>query len=200
MNFEDTTFLFTCDNRNRGIVRLNFDEAACLWKAVKSTKGTILEIGRRHGGSTLLLLAASDPSREVLSVDLDPAHHPVIEEWFGKPEMVGRLHLSTENSITFLTGKLGLIFVDGDHTLEGVSADVKAHWPQLSIGDNCPALAVFHDALPNPGLDYCGEINYCPGVLEVCEKLIQAGCGRVISKAGSILVIEKLSEIPFGLF
>lgn len=200
MHFEDTAFLFTCDNRNRGIIRLNFDEAACLWKAVKATRGPILEIGRRHGGSTLLILAASDSSREVLSVDFDPDHHPLIEEWFAKPEFSTRLRLSTENSVSFVTERLGLIFVDGDHSFEGVSADVKTHWPQLSTIDNCPGLAVFHDAVPNPGLDYCGEINYCPGVTNICDRLVQAGCGKLLTKAGSTLVLEKISELPDGFF
>lgn len=200
MFFEDLVFLFSCDNRNRGIVRLNFDEAACLWKAVKSTKGPILEIGRRHGGSTLLLLAASDDSRQVISVDIDPDHHPLIEQWFAKPEFKNRLSLSTENSSAIKTEKLGLLFIDGDHTFVGVSADVKSHWPELSALDGCAGLAVFHDAVPNPGLDYCGEINHCPGVTDVYERLVAAGCGRVVAQAGSMVVLEKISDLPYGLF
>ncbi|MDO8370146.1 MAG: class I SAM-dependent methyltransferase [Candidatus Nitrotoga sp.] len=200
MFFEDIVFLFTCDNRNRGIVRLNFDEAACLWKAVKSTRGPILEIGRRHGGSTLLLLAASDASRDVISVDLDPDHDPLIDEWFARPEFKTRLRLSTENSVVFRTEKIGLLFVDGDHSFLGVSADVKSHWPQLSNFDGFSSFAVFHDAVPNPGLDYCNGINHCPGVMEVCDRLVKAGCGRVLNQAGSILVLEKITDLPDGFF
>src|SRR5207245_8520064 len=35
--FEDLAWIFTCDSRNRGLVRQGFDEAAVLWKAVKAT-------------------------------------------------------------------------------------------------------------------------------------------------------------------
>ena len=62
--FEDLAWLFTCDSRNRGLIRQGFDEAALLWKAVKTTTGNILEIGRNFGGSTVLL-AVAGPDREI---------------------------------------------------------------------------------------------------------------------------------------
>src|ERR1700724_4312253 len=68
-SFEDLVWLFTCDSRNRGLIRQGFDEAALLWKAVKATAGNILEIGRNLAGSTVLLAAAA-AERTVYSVDL----------------------------------------------------------------------------------------------------------------------------------
>src|SRR5205807_6463196 len=68
--FEDLTWLFTCDSRNRGLIRQGFDEAALLWKAVKSTSGNILEIGRNLGGSTVLLATAAAANREIYSIDI----------------------------------------------------------------------------------------------------------------------------------
>src|SRR5207237_930554 len=62
--FEDLAWIFTCDSRNRGLVRQGFDEAAVLWKAVKATSGNMLEIGRNLAGSTVLLDAAAAPDRE----------------------------------------------------------------------------------------------------------------------------------------
>src|SRR5947199_5554356 len=66
--FEDIAWLFTCDSRNRGLIRQGFDEAALLWKAVKTTRGNILEIGRNFAGSTVLLAAAA-PDRQIYSID-----------------------------------------------------------------------------------------------------------------------------------
>src|SRR5437588_2482754 len=67
-SFEDLAWLFTCDSRNRGLIRQGFDEAALLWKAVKTTRGDILEIGRNFAGSTVLLAAAA-PDRQIYSID-----------------------------------------------------------------------------------------------------------------------------------
>ena len=67
--FEDLAWIFTCDSRNRGLIRQGFDEAALLWKAVKATSGNILEIGRNLAGSTVLLAAATGPDREIYSID-----------------------------------------------------------------------------------------------------------------------------------
>ncbi len=196
MNFEDVVFLFTSDNRNRGVIRMNFDEAACLWKAVKSTQGDILEVGRRHGGSTVLLLAASAPDRKVISVDIDPAHHATANAFFACPEVTARVELVVGDSRTHRTGALGLIFIDGDHSYEGAAADVAAHWRQLTPG----GLVVFHDAVPNDGLEYNNEINHCPGVTEVCDRLLARGVVTSVASAGSVLVMKKCDELPAGIF
>jgi len=67
--FENLAWLFTCDSRNRGLIRQGFDEAALLWKAVKSPSGDILGIGRNLAGSTVLLAAASEADRNIYSID-----------------------------------------------------------------------------------------------------------------------------------
>ncbi len=69
MNFEELAWLFSCDNRNRGILRMNFDEAALLWKAVRASSGPMLEVGSRFGDSAVLMLSAA-PDRALFSIDL----------------------------------------------------------------------------------------------------------------------------------
>lgn len=193
MNFEDMRFLFAetlyGDNRDRGIVRLNYDEAELLWNSVKDTEGTIMEIGRRHGGSTVLITAAAGPDREVISVDIEPKHLPIPEEYFANTEFSKSLKLITDDSANITTGELGLLFVDGDHSYEGVSRDIKNHWPDVVDG----GLVVFHDAVPNPGLAYCNQSNHCPGVTKACAELVESGKGEEVAKAGSVLVLRKLS-------
>lgn len=194
MNFEDLVWLFTSDNRNRGIVRLNFDEAGLLWRTVRHTRGSILEIGRRHGGSTVMILAAAD-NRPVTSIDLAPAHHPLAEQFFQRPEVAARLRLIVGDSRQPLNDCFGCAFIDGDHSYEGVRDDVLAHWNNVQASPDGPALIAFHDAVPNPGLHWASEINHCPGVAQLCDQLCSGGYAVIEETAGSMLTVRKIRDL-----
>lgn len=197
--FHRLAFFFQCDNRSRGIIRQNFDEAACLWEAVQNTRGNILEIGRRLGGSTYLLISAAN-GRHVTSIDIAPLHHPRIAKTLAYWEKQGAVTLVVGDSRTYASGPLGLLFIDGDHSFPGCSADVVAHWAQLHPVESHKALAVFHDAVPNNGRAYENSSNHDPAVTEVCARIIECGAGILVKTVGSMLVMEKLKELPSDLF
>jgi hypothetical protein len=116
--------------------------------------------------------------------------------------------------------RFGFVFIDGDHTFEGVLADVLAHWNALQTSDEYPALAAFHDALPNDNFKWRDadrklkrlwirvknkfrkrqkpEVapGYEPGVLKVCDELIRQGLAAKWRSAGSMLVLKKLIDLP----
>ena len=148
--FEDLAWIFNCDSRNRGLIRQGFNEAAVLWKAVKATSGDILEIGRNLAGSTVLLAAAAGPDREIYSIDNRSNEDRTCKDYLARTSNKGRVHLLVADSrVPVPNLRLGLLFIDGDHTFEGVLADVVAHWNALQSSSEYPALAAFHDALPN---------------------------------------------------
>jgi len=219
-SFEDLVWLFTCDSRNRGIIRQGFDEAALLWKAVKATAGDIVEIGRNHAGSTVLMAAAS-PGRVIHSVDINPKHHPRCEDYLNRAEIRDRLRLLvTDSRQTLPNVTCGFLFIDGDHSFEGVLADVMAHWNALKNLGAKPGLAAFHDALPNDNFKWRDEQrrfnrfwtrvknrlrkrqkpeiapDYEPGVFQVCQRLIDYGLATRWGAAGSMLVLRKVSDLP----
>jgi hypothetical protein len=219
-NFEDLTWLFCCDSRNRGIIRQGFDEAALLWKAVRATAGNIIEVGRNHGGSTVLLTAAS-PGRTIHSIDIAPDHSPLADEYLKRPENSKRLRLLTADSRQSLPGvECGFLFIDGDHSFAGVLADVMAHWNALKDMEGKPGLAAFHDALPNDNFkwrDSGRRLNrflirlknkfrerqkpeiaqdYEIGVNRVCQRLLDDGLAERWGAASSVLVLRKLRELP----
>ena len=210
--FEALAFLFTSDNRNRGILRMNFDEAALLWKSVRATHGGVLEIGRRFGGSTVLLALAA-PGRTITSIDVAPEHASIAQAFFDRPEIAARLELLVADSRKPLPGRrFGVLFIDGYHSFEGVLCDVEAHWNSLQGGS--PLLCIFHDAVPNPGLHPEPEgivaiteaarrrvddpllTNHFIGVEFVRELLVARGFARHLESAGSVLVLEKSADLP----
>jgi hypothetical protein len=218
--FENLAWLFTCDSRNRGIIRQGFDEAALLWEAVKATSGSILEIGRNVAGSTVLL-AAAGPAREIYSIDIKSNVHPACAKFLSRSGAKGRVHLLVCDSRRSLPAlEFGFLFIDGDHSLDGVLADVCAHWDALQTRTDCPALAAFHDALPNDNFKWRDanrrlhrvlirlknkfrkrqkpEIapDYEPGVLRVCQSLIHLGLAARWDAAGSMCVLRKLADLP----
>ena len=219
--FEDLTWLFTCDSRNRGLIRQGFNEAALLWKAVKATSGNILEIGRNLGGSTVLLAAAAEADRWIYSVDSRSNEDRACKQFLERPANRERVHLLVANSRMPLPNlRFGLLFVDGDHTFEGVLADVIAHWTALGSSDQRPALAAFHDAVPNQNFKWRDadrkfkrswirwrnkfrkrqkpEIapDYEPGIARVCDELARQGLAESWAAAGSMLVLKKLADLP----
>ena len=91
--FEDLAWIFTCDSRNRGLIRQGFDEAALLWKAVKATSGNILEVGRNLAGSTVLLAAAAGPPRHIYSIDNRSNEDRACKDYLARLEHKARVHL-----------------------------------------------------------------------------------------------------------
>jgi Methyltransferase domain len=218
--FEDLAWLFTCDSRNRGLIRQGFDEAALLWKAVQATRGNILEVGRNFGGSTVLLAAAA-PTRQIYSIDNRSHEDRACKNYLTRSNNEGRVHLLVTDSRKTLPGlDFGLLFIDGDHSFEGVLADVVAHWNSLQASGDRIALAAFHDAVPNDNFKWRDserqlhrvltrlknklrgrqkpEVapDYEPGVRRVCDALILRGAASKWGNAGSMLVLEKLSDLP----
>jgi predicted O-methyltransferase YrrM len=151
--FEDLSFVFTSTQLDNGIAQLTIEEAAHLFRTARDAgPGTLVEIGRYKGGSTLVLATAMHPGARLVSYDLHAV--PGVpsadfdRELRGVLERYGlgdRVELVVGDSHTAeLPGGCVLVFVDGDHSLEGVLADYE-HWKRaLEPGGHL----LFHDA-PN---------------------------------------------------
>lgn len=126
MNFEDLTFLFTCNKHNRGMVRLDLDESACLFKTVKGLNNGI-EIGRASGGSTILI--ASAIYGQLVSIDIKPIDDYRLEIILEQKSLdnvvlvVGDSKTYDTNKIIPILDVVDFVFIDGDHNYEGAKSD-----------------------------------------------------------------------------
>ncbi len=181
--------IFAGSISNGRIIGQRINEAALLWRAAKMSSGPILEVGREFGGSTLLLLGASE-RRPMVSVDSAPRHVALADKVFKRPDVARRLKLYDQSSREEIAEtEFGMIFIDGDHSYPGICHDIATFWNSLRSFDGKPPLAAFHDAADNP-------ITFVEPVKHACEQLLaEPGIARVVESWGSMLVLEKIGNI-----
>jgi len=179
--FEDCTFMFNYkDQKTSGLIWMNHDEAALLWKAVKTRPpGTnMVEIGRCEGGSTLLMGAAKGPDHDLVSLDIDPVNDKQLE---GMIDSLGLrfIHLLTADGSkypAYAILNIGLVFIDGDHQYESIKADYENWFPEVIEG----GLIVFHDVRPD-----------CVGPWKFYQELLAGDEVEPVAKWGSLAVMRK---------
>lgn len=183
------SWIFASSLSNHRVVHQRIDEASALWRAVKSTDGPILEIGRAAGGSTLILLAASS-NRQVVSIDRAPFEAWCAKLAFMRDDVKKRLKLYTQTSrVEIIENNFGLIFIDADHSYEGVCHDIAMFWNKLKPVNGKKPLMAFHDGASNP-------ITFVEPVHQACTELLSnTAIARKIESWGSMLVVEKLADI-----
>ena len=149
-DFSHLLWLFNSPKETRNIIRLDLHEAGLLYKYAseqwtrmpKDEHGNIiLEIGRYWAGSTVLLaMATHDTKVKIVSVDVvEGCHDPDADDWLNEYEEKDRIDIRVDNSHAMKNFPISLLFVDGDHSYEGVKKDFIHHWNYL----NGPCLA--HD-------------------------------------------------------
>ncbi len=141
--------------------------APCIHAMLESGQpiNNYLEIGVAAGGTTALFNHFFHPSRIVL---VDDNKHPkahvrgYILDGVGREEIVG----NSQDPVTIgvvaalAPERFDLIIIDGDHTFQGVKADVENYFPMLRPG----GFLIFHDSV-------CQE---CWGVHLVVEEVKQS--------------------------
>ena len=182
-------WIFASSLSNHRVIHQRVDEATVLWRSVKRTAGPILEVGRAAGGSTIVILGSSG-DRNVVSIDRAPTQPEMTKVVFSRPDVQSRLKLYNQSSREEIAEReFGMMFIDGDHSYEGVCHDIATFWNCLKSFDGKAPLAVFHDAADNP-------IGYVPAVKRACDELIGEGrVARVVDSWGSMLAVEKLGDL-----
>ena len=192
-DFAHLLWLFNSPRETRNIIRLDLHEAGLLYKYAKQTwiepkklfhhtgKGnTILEIGRYWGGSTVLLAMATHNSDvNVVSVDVvTGCHDPDVDDWLNNYEEKDRIDIRVDNSHAMENIPLSMLFVDGDHSYEGIKKDFIHHWNYLN-GD-CLA----HDYFDST----------CVGVTQFITEWVEEGYAEIIEQAGTMIALKKLKD------
>lgn len=143
--------------------RQNPEEIETLYRRVLALKPRrVLEIGTARGGTLYLWTQAAAPDATLISLDLPggafggayPAWRIPFYGAFAREKQT--MHLLQEDSHLAQTSQkvkdllqgasLDFLFIDGDHTYEGVKADFETYAPLVRPG----GLVAFHDILDRP--------------------------------------------------
>jgi len=188
-DFVELLWLFNSPRETRDIIRLDLHEAGLLykyasqqWKILPKTEegNIILEIGRYWAGSLMLLaMATHDSNVKIISVDaVEGCHDQDVDEWLNDYEEKDRIDIRIENSHAMKNVPLSMLFVDGDHSYEGVKKDFIHHWNFLTG----PCLA--HD--------YTDPT--CEGVTRFIDEWIEEGYAEIIEQTGTMVALKKLKD------
>jgi len=144
-DFEDLVWMLASNPTNKNLLLLELDEAAFLFRLARSRPAVqILEIGRCFGGSTFLFAVASDRNSTVTSIDIAPQNDDLLRTALAKIGLLHKVRLIVGNSQAsqVIRDSYDLIFVDGDHSYEGVEADYGTWKRAVKPGGNL----IFHNA------------------------------------------------------
>jgi predicted O-methyltransferase YrrM len=152
-----------------------------LLKTVRESKpASILEIGAAGGGTTFLLAGAARPDAIIITLDLsfDKSRRAAVNCF----ALAGQRVLCLENDSHLtdarhaveaaLAGRaLDLLYLDGDHSYEGVKADFNLYSPLVRPG----GLIVFHDIVEDYRTRYGIETkSYVGGVPQFWSEIKSA--------------------------
>ena len=187
--FEDLAFLFRSSQLDHGIVSLRFDEAALLYRLVRSLgQATIAELGRYKGGSTFVMASAMADGSELWSYDIHvdgpggPQGADLDSELARALARYGidggvRLIVADTRTAGQPPQPCDLVFVDGDHSYEGARADYERWRDAVRPGGHM----LFHDAV-----DTGGWGSVYPGVVQLVGEIERESAFARADDAGTI--------------
>jgi len=147
MRFEHLAGLFASTSLDHAVISMPIRQAAYVFGLIRGMKARrIIEIGRYKGGSTLVIAAAMGGEGEFWSIDIGDKEARLHDGGFSRPfdEQIGdtcaRLGLQVDllvgdsRTIEVDTGEIDLVFIDGDHSYEGVKNDFERFGKRVRVG------------------------------------------------------------------
>jgi predicted O-methyltransferase YrrM len=147
LEFEDLAGLFASTSLDHGVIAMTIRQTAYLFGLVRRTKPMkVIEIGRYKGGSTLAIAAAMNGRGEFWSIDIGEKESRLHREGAGRTfddqirELCAKFGLRVvllvgdSHTIELETGEVDLVFIDGDHSYEGVRNDFMRFGCRVKLG------------------------------------------------------------------
>lgn len=169
--------LFHSSNLNHGIISATIRQAAYLFGLARTMPAKkVIEIGRYKGGTTLVLGAAMSQSGQFWSIDLGrkqgrlehagPSFDEMLQQQLDRMSLTHvQLLVGDSRTIEVDTGEVDLVFIDGDHSYEGVKNDFERFGRRVRVG----GAVLFDDAFATKYFQ--GRVNEVGRLIEeICTQ------------------------------
>lgn len=153
----------------------------------------LIEIGTAEGGTLFLFCKVANPRATIISVDLPRGAFgggypkwkiPLYQSFVKRPQKLHLLRADSHDPATLdrvkqvLRGKRAdFLFIDGDHTYEGVKKDFQLYSPLVKNG----GIIAFHDIIPGEGAGgvpiFWAEVKSNYACREITKSWNQGGFG-----------------------
>jgi predicted O-methyltransferase YrrM len=148
LQFEHLAGLFASTSLDHAVAAMPVRQGAYLFGLARQMKAAkVIEIGRYKGGSTLLLGAAMNGDGKLWSIDIGEKEARMYQgektrsfddqlrdvcSKFGLKNV--DVIVGDSRTLEIETGEVDLVFIDGDHTYEGVKNDFERFGRRLRVG------------------------------------------------------------------
>jgi predicted O-methyltransferase YrrM len=187
--FDELFWLFNCDRDNRDIIRMDFDEAATLYQLAKHLgPGPVrgLEIGRWDGGSTFLIAAALPEDGKLISIDKDLKSELKAKTRLAEHGLHTKVAFITANSDDVNPcGPYDFIFIDGDHSYDGVKRDHLRFGAHVRVG----GFIAHHDMARERK-----NATQMKGPAQLRSEIIANNSLQLYHEKGSLSIFKRVSE------
>lgn len=148
LGFEHLAGLFASNSLNHAVIGMPIRQAAYLFGLIQQMKARkVIEIGRYKGGSTLLLSVAMKGQGTLWSVDIGEKEVRMFRDGNAHSfddqlrDVCMKLDLKNievivgdSRTLEIETGDVDLVFIDGDHSYEGVKNDFERFGRRVRVG------------------------------------------------------------------
>jgi len=191
----DFTFSFNALGVSIKPIQVMYEIAKLLELVARLKPKTVLEIGTAGGGTLFLFTRVADPEATIISIDLPGGPFgggyprwkiPLYKSFSREGQKIYLIRRSSHDPKTLeevkriLSGeRVDFLFIDGDHTYEGVKKDFEMYSPLVKKG----GIIAFHDLVPGPFENVGGvpkfwnEIKRNFAYMEIVKDWKQNGCG-----------------------
>jgi predicted O-methyltransferase YrrM len=196
LQFEDLAGLFASTSLDHGVIAMTVRQTAYLFGVVRRMRPhKVIEIGRYKGGSTLTIAAAMSGQGQFWSIDIGEKearlhqHRPTrtfddeIRDICARFSLHVTLLVGDSRTIQVDTGEVDLVFIDGDHSYEGVRNDFERFGRRVRIGG-----AVLFD-------DACDEAmfrTHSESVGKLLKEILTEQSFRLVKSVNRLAHIERV--------
>jgi predicted O-methyltransferase YrrM len=197
MEFHHLAGLFSSTPFDHAVVGMPVRQSAYLFGFVRQSRpAKVIEIGRHKGGSTMLIAAGMQGRGEFWSIDIGEkearlrrdgmrSYDAQIEELCRRAGLTVTLLVGDSRTIEVDTGRVDIVFIDGDHSYEGVKIDFERFGRRVRVG----GAVLFDDAAADRGF-----VTHTDTVGRLVEEIVAAGKFKLVRTVNRLAHIERVAE------